>query len=239
MAFSDTPSPKPVWSPEARTAASLVIFVHLFALVVAVTTYTRPGPLQVRLHDLFALYLRNLHLTAYPVSYPFARFHLTHALPTDVDFNCQVEFQKAGGPEVVSIPSAGLQPPVRFRRYQALANATGTLADAEESDDFSALLPKSIAGSVLRSHGASQGVFRCRAHYLPEIESMGEVEAGRTRALENYGTIYEAQVLVGPRTVDVLRKSETLDVAPVEGGPGRRPPARRPNNSQRPGATQP
>ena len=105
-----------------------MLFVHLFAVVVAVTTYTRPSQLQRQLHELFAPYLRNLHLTAYPVSYPFARYYLTHALPSDVDFACQVEFQASPGEtQTISIPPEGLQPLVRYRRYQLLANATGTL----------------------------------------------------------------------------------------------------------------
>jgi hypothetical protein len=231
--------PAPVWGSEARTAASLILIVHLFAVVVAVTTYTRPGPLQERLHDLFDPYLRNLHLTAYPVSYPFARFHLTHALPNDVDFTCQVEFSKDGKSETVSVPEPGLQPLVRYRRYQALANAAGTLADTEANEDFNAILPKSIAGSILRSRGATQGVFRCRAHYLPELEAVTEGDDGRPKAPVNDATIYEAQVLVGERTVDVLRKSETLDVAPADARRGKQPAPQRPARPQIPRGQQP
>jgi hypothetical protein len=225
--------PQPTWSSEARTVASLLLFAHLFALLVAVTTYTRPSPLQQRLHELFDPYLRNLHLTAYPVSYPFARYHLTHALPSDVDYVCQIEFQDAAGvAHTETIPPAGLRLPIRSRRYQLLANATGTLADDEAFEEIAGILPKAIAGSILRQHGASAGVFKCRAHEVPFLEDMGNVESGRRQVLANYRDVYEAQVLVSAERVDLLRKSQTLEVAPVERG------ARGPSASGQPGTNQ-
>jgi hypothetical protein len=222
MTLPNDPPPRITWSPEARSAASLVIFMHLFALVVAVTTYTQPSVLQQRLHELFSPYLRTLHLTAYPVNYPFARYHLTHALPTDVDYSVQVDLKGADGQaETVAVPASGLQPWVRYRRYQALANATGTLADEEANEDFSGILPRAVAGAILRSRGATQGLVRCRAHYLPELEAMAEVAAGRREPLENFSNTYEAQVFLSGDSIELLKKSRTLDVAPVEGSRNR------------------
>lgn len=208
------------WSPEVRSLVSLLLFVHVFIVFVAVTTYTRPSDLQQRLHQLFAPYLRMFHLTAYPVSYPFARYHLTHALPTDVDFTCEVEFEANGQAQTVTIPQRPLWPLIRSRRYQALANATGTLADEEGDEDLGGILPRAIAASVLRSYGATQGTFRCRAHYLPQLEQMPEVAAGKREALENYRVTYEAQVIAQGGVVELLKKSRTLEVAPVETSPG-------------------
>lgn len=222
---ADFREPPPQWSPEVRTWVSLLLFVHLFAVVVAVTTYTRPSLVQEQLHELFAPYLRNLHLTAYPNSYPFARFYLTHALPTDAEYSCQIEFQAPDGKtETVVIPSSGLQPRVRYRRYQALANATGTLAENESNEDFSSILPRAIAGSILKRRGASQGVLRCKAHDSPEMESMAELESGRRGPLEIYRDVYEAQVFVTSSGVELLKKSTRLEVAPVEGA--KKPPSK-------------
>jgi hypothetical protein len=211
---------KPRWSPEARTWVSLLLFAHLFAIVVAVSTYTRPSSVQDQLHALFAPYLRALHLAVLPVSYPFARYHLTHASPSDVDFSCEVDVNKPDGSVTkITIPDVGLQPRVRYRRYQALINAMGSLTEGEVNEELGSILPRAIAGSILKQSDASQGTVRCRAHYLPAIEAMGGIESGRREALENYRAVYEAQVFASAGGIELLKKSTTLEVAPVEGAP--------------------
>jgi hypothetical protein len=229
---------EPSWSPEARTWASLLLFAHLFALVVAVTTYTRPSLLQDRLHGLFAPYLRNLHLTPLPVSYPFARFHLTHAGPVDVDFSVQIDAQKAdGSTATVTIPP-DVQPLVRFRRYQALANAAGTLASDELGEANASILPKAIATSVLAREDAGGGVLRIVGHGMPDFEDLASLEAVARAARENVSNLYEAQVIVSPGGIELLKKSTTLEVAPVEGAP-RRPGAARGGAANTRGRRQP
>jgi len=224
----DPQPPEPQWSPEARTWASLLLFAHLFAVFVAVTTYTRPSLLQQQLHGLFAPYLRNLHLTAYPVSYPFARYHLTHAASSDVDFVVEVDVQKSdGSTQTVTLPPAPLQPLVRFRRYQALANATGTLASGELDEAAASILPKVIAGSIIKREQAVGGTLRIKALGLSNVEDMTNLAAVRRAAEQNQTTIYEAQVIVGPAGVELLKKSTTLEVAPIQGAP------RRPSNPPR------
>lgn len=221
----DSQPPKIVWGPELRNWVSLLIFLHLFAVFVAVTAYTRPSGMQEQLHRVFGMYLRNLHMTAFPVTYPFARYHLTHASPTDVDFTCEVEVtDDSGAKQTTVIPVDGLFPRVRYRRYQALANATGSLAANEENDEFNSILPKAIAGGILKRHGATQGLFRCRAHYLPEPETMGTYNPEQRGDLDR--VVYEAQVFLSPTGVELLKKSSTLEVSPVGGGaPGAKVPA--------------
>ncbi len=220
---SESTPARVTWSQETRTVASLLLFVHLFAIVVTVTAYTQPSLLQQRLDELFDPYLRNLHLTALPVSYPFARYHLTHALPADVDFTCRVRFDGVHGEESVVLPPAGLTLPIRTRRYQRLVNAAGELASSEEAVDAAAILPKAIGGSILQQNGVPQGSLTLTAHYLPELEDMPAVDAGDGKPLENYSNVYEADVLVNDGQVDILKKSETLEVAPSESSPPRRP----------------
>jgi len=220
----DKPSsgPVPTWSSETRSLVSLLIFAHLFALFVGVTTYTRPSDLQLRLHGLFGPYLRNLHFTAHQVSYPVARYYLTHALPTDVDFTCQVDFTASDGTEQqATIPPADLQPLIRARRYQAIANAAGTMADPEANEDLASVLPKALAGALLKQHGATQGTIRIRANYIPQIEDMAEVAAGRRSPPTN--DVYEAKVFFTGNSVELLKKASKLEVAPAE--PGGRSPA--------------
>src|SRR5262249_34872444 len=105
---------------------------------------------------------------------------------------------------------------VRYRRYQALANAAGTLASGEEGSQSAGILARAIAGSVVKRAGASEGSIRIRAHWLPELENFSNLDALKRAAREDAGNVYEAQVLAGPDGVELLRKSATLEVAPVE-----------------------
>jgi hypothetical protein len=185
---------------------------------------------------LFEPYLRTLHLTAFPNTYPFARFHLSHAGPTDVDFLVEVEAQRSDGTsETVSLPTTPLQPLIRLRRFQALANATGTLASGEIGDAATSVLPKAIAGSILRQQGADAGAIRVRSLGLPNLEETTSLADIARAARENTADIYEAQVIVGPSGVELLRKSTTLEVAPIESGP----PATGDRPAATPGASQP
>jgi hypothetical protein len=216
MTEHDESPASPTWGSETRTWVSLLLFAHLFALVVAATSYTRPSLLQDRLHALFVPYLRNLHLTALPVSYPFARFHLTHAGPIDNDFAVEIDARKADGTtETVILPPA-VQPLVRFRRYQALANAAGALASDEFADDNASVLPKAIATSILAREAADGGVLRIQSHGLVNLDEMTSLEGVAQAARESVNEIYQAQVIVSPGGVELLKKSATLEVAPVE-----------------------
>jgi hypothetical protein len=238
MAHEPDPLPELPWSSEARTWVSLLLIVHLIALVVAVTTYTRPSLLQLRLHELFEPYLRNLHLTALPVSYPYARYHLTHATAGENDFSVEVEVKNQDGSTAIETFPAGQQPLVRFRRYQALADAAGALASAESNDAYSSLLPKAIAASVLKQHQARSGQLRIRGHEMPDFEDLANFAAVAEAARADATNFYEAQVLVGPAGVELLRKSTTLEVAPVErsrrpsGAPAGKPAAKSSGGAQ-------
>jgi hypothetical protein len=219
-------SPPIAWSPETRTWVSLLLFVHLFALGVAITAYTRPSNLQRRLHEVFQPYLRNLHLTALPNSYPYARFHLGHGGATDVDFRVEVTPRRAGDSETAfELPSSPLQPLVRLRRYQALANAAGTLGSGELGDALPSLLPKTIGAYALRQLGVSSGEIRIQSLGAPDFEQLNNPTTIERASRENVNNIYEAQVIQGPAGVELLRKATTLEIAPIEGAGGARAPA--------------
>jgi hypothetical protein len=194
----------------------LAIFVHLFAVFVAVTTYTRPSAVQEQLHALFSPYLRNLQLTPYPVTYPFARYHLTHATTSDIDFTCEVDVENPGGQsETVSIPAERLWPPLRMRRYQAIANVAGALAQPEGNEDLAGVIPKAIAGSILKQRGLTQGLVRIRYRFLPDMETFDP--ANPARSVGPVRELFEAQVFLSGDRIEMLKKSATLEVAPVEG----------------------
>jgi len=217
MTSDPNAAPQPQWSPEARTWASLLLFVHLFAVFVAVTAYTRPSGLQQRLLPLFEPYLTNLYLSPTHPTYPFARYYLTHAGPADVDFSCEVDVDQADTGTIV-IPNPDLWPAVRFRRYQALANTAGYLTQPEGEENLAGILPKAIAAGILKQHGQTQGVVRVQAHFLAPIDSPTRADRGPVT------TQYEGEVFATGGLFDLHKRSPTLEVAPLEGGAKSRGP---------------
>ncbi|HEX4143014.1 MAG TPA: hypothetical protein VHY91_05650 [Pirellulales bacterium] len=196
---------------------SLLLFVHLFAVVIALASYTAPSALQERLRILLAPYLATLNFDLNPNRYPTGRFYLTHDLPVDVDAVIRVDATLPDGTEhSLTIPEPGLWPPERRRHYQALANAASTLV---EDDDYQAVLPKAIAGAVLRSWGASTGTVRVERHLPLQLEEAQSGDANRANPFgsSRYSTIYEAKVLVSPSgQVDLAKKVAAGEVAPVD-----------------------
>ena len=74
-------------------------------------------------------------------------------------------------------------------------------------------MPRAIAGSILKQHDASQGTFRCRAHYLPAIEAMGSSESGQPRAhWKTIATCTKPRCLSSHGGIELLKKSTTLEV---------------------------
>jgi hypothetical protein len=211
-----SPSSPNLLSPGARSAISLVLFIHLFAVAVALSSYANPSGVQVRLREMLAIYLQNLNFDLNQNAYNTGRFHQTHATPTDVDFLVQIEAALPdGSTRSLSIPEDGLVPPLRQRRYQSLANAIGNMAENEE---YQAVLPRAIAASVLSDWGVSSGKFTCRAHFLPDIDYRTSADPKvRDPFSETYHRIpYQATVIVTPDQVYVNKIGEARDVAPVD-----------------------
>jgi hypothetical protein len=184
--------------------------------VIGLTAYASPSSLQTRLKSFFGMYLQNLNFDFYNS----ARLYLTHALPSDIDYTVEVSSTSATGEvATLTLPPADLFPPQRTRRYQSLVNAAGTLVTGEQIDEeMGAVLPKAIAASLLVRQGATSGTVRVRAHYLMPIEDFESAEIARRDPFNpmRYATSYEAQVLLRPDGVDLLKTSAAGEVAPVE-----------------------
>jgi hypothetical protein len=183
-------------------------------------SYTAASPLEQRVLEILP-YLKVLDID--PIhSYPsLARWHLTHSMPTDVDFSVEVTAALSDGTtQTVSIPPAGVWPAQRLRRYQSLANVMGSLV---ENEDLESLLPKAIAGSILRQAGSTRGTIQIFSHDLPGMEDMTSSRPER-RDPNNAvyrRRVYSAQVLIGKDTVNLLKTSAAGEVAPVERAKGR------------------
>jgi hypothetical protein len=221
--MQSTPTPRDAGPPaslpssEVRGVVSLLLFIHLFAVVISLASYTAPSTLQDEIRKLLAPYLATLNFDLNPNAYPTGRFYLTHDLPVDVDAVIHVDGTLPDGTErSITIPEPGLWPLERRRHYQALANAASTLV---ENEDYQAALPKAIAGSILQSWGATDGTIRIERHFPLQMENAASRDSSRNDPFgpTRYSTVYEAHVLVSPTgQVDLAKKVAAGEVAPVD-----------------------
>jgi hypothetical protein len=205
-------------SPEVRGWINLLLFMHLFAVAVGLTAYASPSPLQDRLRKVFGPYLGTLNFDLKPNSYPTGRYFQTYGNENDVDFQLEiVGTLPDGATKTELVPDIGLWPGER-QYFQAIANAAGTMA-LSGNDELESILPRSIAGSLLKQWGAVRGTVSCKSHLplTPEEVDSGDAHVRDPFDPRRYRTIYEAHVLVSSDgQVDVLKKAAAGEVAPVE-----------------------
>jgi hypothetical protein len=198
-----------------QTFLSLLLFVHFFGIAVALSSYTMASQLQQRLLEVLP-YLKTFNFDLTHTYASPAKLHLTHGSATDIDFSVEIIAHHADAEsETIVIPPAGLLPPQRSRRYQALANVMGSLVGNEEVE---AMLPKTVAGAILRQAGSKRGTIRIKAHYLATMDDLSSSKPERRDPLGPafYSTVYEAQVLVSKDSVNLLKSAAVGEVAPVE-----------------------
>ncbi len=225
-------------SQEVRTVLSLLIFLHLFSLSVAVLGYGNSAQfheqfLGRRLLDVLSPYLDTLNFNLahryrvegsreQPID-PIARYYLTRGMHTDIDFGVEITANRQdGGATTVTVPPEGAWGEQR-RRYQALANAIGTLAGNDGTaggDTAELILPKAVAGGALAELGASRGTIRCRGHLLLSPAAVASSTAGENDPFDAryYENVFDAQVLASGGRVDLLKTAAAGEVAPVEKG---------------------
>lgn len=212
------PSEESTLSEGVRTTINLLLFIHLFAVAVAVTSYTNPSSLQVRLRETLAPYLQSFNFDLVPNAYNAAIFHLTHATEDDVDFTIEIDGRRTDGTTPKqTIPPPGLWPPERRRRYQALANAVGALCG---NDELRLVLPSAIAGGVARQLALTKGSIRVRGHLLQDVTDFDSADPARRDPYgENFfRTALEGSVVISPTEAIVIPKAAAGEVAPVDKG---------------------
>lgn len=214
-------------SESVRGFVSLLLLIHLFAVAVGLLAYTSASPLERRMVRTMSPYLRTLNFDLTHVYPAVARLHLTHAAPTDVDFTITGTARLPDGKTVDwKLPRSGLIPAIRSQRDQYLANTVGGLTD-RESEELEAILPRAMAAAELRRSNARSGSIKVTAHYLPELEDLGGTDASRRNPDDPsyFRDVYDADALLGPGGIDLLKKAAKGEVAPLTGASTATPPA--------------
>ncbi|HQU45336.1 MAG TPA: hypothetical protein PK867_21145 [Pirellulales bacterium] len=198
-----------------RTLVSFLIFLHLFALGVAVLSNWNPSPLALRLRrvPLVKPYLEYLALDQSYVPL----YGLTFGMTEDADVVAEIDLNLAdGSKQSFTLPAAGLAPRQRWRRDARLVE---TAADMT-GDDFrnvESLLPQAIASHFVAEHGAKGGTIRLRRHALQSMEAMSSSNPKERDPFDpsHYSQVYEARILVSGGQVQLLKSEAAAEVAPA------------------------
>lgn len=207
-----------------RTVVSFVLFLHFFALAVAVLSNWDPSSLALGLRKvpLLASYVEGLALDR---SY-LPQYALTFGEPEDTDDEIQVELQLADGSlEHETIPQANLWPHA-YRRQLRLAETVTDLV-SENTKSVESFLPRAIAAHFVAEANqgtkgrpgqeVTGGTIRIRRHLVQTMTAPSSSIAAERDPFDEsrYQTIYEARILLVGGDVQLLKSDTAANVAPA------------------------
>lgn len=188
-----------------KTAVTFLLFLHLFALLVGVSSNDSASQLELGLRKtpLVVPYLQTLMMD---LSYSF---NLTFG-PSDTDVSdaetwIEAELNTSKGSETVTLPPADMKSRQRLRHFESLARAA---AAAVGTPNRESLVPAAVAQNLVSRYGASGGTIRIKRKTLPNEPFAPFTPAERT--------LYEAQILLlGGGRVDLLKVEAAGESAPA------------------------
>lgn len=205
-----TPSSSPVSGPSQglKTALSFLLFLHLFALAVAVTSNESASQLEIGLRKtpLVVPYLQTLLMD---LSYSF---NLTFG-PSDTDVSdaeswIEADLTTPTGPQTIVLPETGLEPRQRLRRYESLARTAAAQVGNQNSES---LLPAAIARGLVGRTGATGGSIRIVRGSLPNDAFTPYTPTRRN--------LYDARILVAAGRVELFKSDAASESAPAAAKP--------------------
>lgn len=216
------PAPAPaVPSDTVRSVVSFLLFLHLFAIGVAVLSRASsgiPAPLEARLRQVPGVE-PYIALTGLDWSYTYSLMH-NRMLPgrPDWDHRIEVDLQLADGKrETFVFPDRAQMAGAQRHRYERLvSNAVNSL----ESPTMESRIPEGIARGLVAERKATGGTLRIRGKNAPERDFdpfPAEYPAAH---------MYEARILVSGGNVSLFKIDSATDSAPASGTPAA--PANRP-----------
>jgi len=212
-----------------RTLLSFLLFVHLFALAVAISSNARPlSGLRNQLGHIPFLrpYLQVLHMD---LAY---NFHLTYALAEDTDQWIELrsaednanDLSGADSGRRMIFPERGIAPPVRRNRYRNLMLLTYLLAQGENAES---LLPKQIATRLFHEQGITDGTYvaNVRRRDLVSMEQAASSDADVRDPLNTPTySVYEAELWFSRDGLELNKQASALETATVRDDQPEQPP---------------
>ncbi|MBX7167005.1 MAG: hypothetical protein K1X74_11795 [Pirellulales bacterium] len=209
-------------SDSVRTAVTLLVIVHLFAVVAVMAFWaTRPITGNATQRESFVERLHNVSFLTGHLQLLFQdlgyNYFLTQADQLDVDHQFVFDLKLQDGTKrEATLPQPDLWPGIRRQRMQILANLAGQRIG---EDGAESILPRLTAGYMARKYDAVSGTVRLRAHLLvpPENVRSPDSKLSDPFAAAYYRTPYEAQMLVRSGQVSLLKAAAAGETAPSAG----------------------
>ena len=209
-----------------RSVVTLLLVIHLFLVIVALSSNFFPSPLQAKLLDRFAFYTRVLHVDR---SFLRADFQvdarpfipepafLTHATEQDVDHRVEV-LTSTTEDDWLLLSTRGFPGSERYRRYQRFAKLMSALAADEAA---AGLLAQSVGTHFVQQRASKPQQVRVRKHLLQPMVALrdGTEEERDPASAVFFRTDYAANILVLRSGVSVVKIDAASQVAaPVGAG---------------------
>ena len=219
--ISEAKQPGPAAQPEmpadwVRTLVSFVIFLHLFALAVAVLSNWNPSDLALRLRRV-PLVKPYIEYLGFDQSY-VPLYGFTFGMEEDTDSTIEVTLKfKDGSENTWTLPDAGLWPRQR-RRHDARLVETAADVTGEDYRDYQSIVPQAIAAHFVARHPtATGGVIRCLRQVQQPMEAIDSSDPAERDPHDKRWSrqLYEARILVSRGGVKLIKSESAAEVAPA------------------------
>ena len=200
-------------SDGVRSIISLLIFLHVFCLVVVLLGNQYASGLQMRVIRVLGPYTRLLYLDPQVI----LGFHLTHAMELEDDHFVSVEFPE--GDSVQRYPSSdsgltGWRGGIRYHRWKMLTRRLAMMAEGQ-NDQYLAQVCQAVGRNILNDD-QDRMVFKVVRRMPIQLRGTSVADEGGPEAFE---TVYEADVwLTDQGGVAVHKKVDAGEAAPLEAG---------------------
>jgi hypothetical protein len=208
---SDAALPK----SEIRTTVSFLLFLHFFALAVAIVSSERASQLTAALAQVPGIkqYREGL-LNITPYTFYFTRGTIGGEL--DVDHSLIATVQTKDGEKVVQLPEPGMWPGQRLHRYQTLARNVAIFGDETmgmPDPERLGLLVQSISKSILEEQHGQSLQLRCVGRLT--LPAMAEFDPDNESQRVRYRDAYTASAFIMDNNrVELIKKEPARDTAP-------------------------
>jgi hypothetical protein len=220
MQSEPDPGTTPLPSQGFRTVVSLLLFVHLFCLGVAMLSNPRDAMASQLLFKLGRVRLLSAYLEVLWMDMSYDYFHtygpMEFVAPLGTDHLAEAELKFADGTTQTLVSPESRAFPLRFRRYQNLWNNAARTIGQQSTES---VLPAMITESLLKRTGAESVTLRIKRH-LPM--GMDQARSTETKARDPFDPRYYQTLYTGYGQLSngkpVFQKLQAAgDVAPAAG----------------------